>query len=303
MNKETFIKHIEDFLEHLRVERNLAINTLKSYRYDLGVFVRFWDSLPESEQKYLTPRQIIERYLVNLFYNKIDKSSIARKFSCFKSLERFLKKDGIELELKLTRPKLDKKLPIYLSVEEINHLLDSVKESDLPSRYPIRDKTMLEIMYATGVRCSELTNIKLNDIDSVNKTIRIIGKGNRERIVLFGDKAYKRLQEYLVKERNTIDANAEYLFLNHNGQQITNRSVQKIFETFRKFLKIERKITPHKIRHSFATHMLNQGVGLRVVQELLGHKTISSTEKYTHVSLEDLSKLCNKINPLKKATE
>jgi len=303
MNKETFKNQIESFLEYLRVERNLAINTQKSYRYDLNQFLQFWSSVPEDEQKYLSPRQIIERYLVNLFYNKIDKSSIARKFSCFKSFERFLKKDGIDLELKLTRPKLDKKLPIYLSIEEITHLLDTVQEDDLPSRYPIRDKAMLELMYATGVRCSELINIKLGDIDSSNKTIRIIGKGNRERLVLFGKKAYERLQHYIQEERNNISNNSPYLFLNHRGEQITSRSVQRIFEMFRKFLKLERKITPHKIRHSFATHMLNQGVGLRVVQELLGHKTISSTEKYTHVSLEDLSRLCNNINPLKKVTE
>jgi len=303
MTLNTLKEYIESFIEYLRVERNLAINTQKSYRCDLQLFITFWHEMDTEEQKHLTPRQVIERYLVSLFYKKIDKSSIARKFSCFKSFERFLKKEGINLELKLARPRLDKKLPIYLSIDEIFHLLDSVKNSDLPSKHPIRDKTILELMYATGVRCSELVNIKLCDIDTANKTIRIIGKGNRERLVLFGQKAVNQIQQYLEKERPNPQKLTEYLFLNYRGEQITSRSVQRIFEMFRKFLKLERKITPHKIRHSFATHMLNQGADLRIVQELLGHKTLASTEKYTHVSLEDLARMCNAIHPLKKVIE
>jgi len=303
MTLETFSEYITSFLEYLRVERNLAINTQKSYQCDLRKFVAFWQTIDKEEQKYLTPRHIIERYLVSLFYQKIDKSSIARKFSCFKSFERYLKKEGINLELKLTRPRLDKKLPMYLSVDEISHLLDTVKNSDLPSRHPVRDKTILELMYATGVRCSELVNIKLCDIDLTNKTIRILGKGNRERIVLFGQKAVDQIQHYLEKERPNPQCSTEHLFLNYRGEHITSRSIQRIFEMFRKFLKLERKITPHKIRHSFATHMLNQGADLRIVQELLGHKTLSSTEKYTHVSLEDLTRMCNTINTFKKVTD
>lgn len=293
-------EYIDSFIEYIRVERNLAINTQKSYRCDLQLFINFWNEMDAEEQKYLTPRQVIERYLVSLFYKKIDKSSIARKFSCFKSFERFLKKEGINLELKLARPRLDKKLPIYLSVDEIFHLLDTVKNSDLPSRHPIRDKAILELMYATGVRCSELVNIKLCDIDTTNKTIRIIGKGNKERLVLFGQKAAQQIQEYLEHERPNPQHFNEYLFLNYKSEKITSRSIQRIFEMFRKFLKLERKITPHKIRHSFATHMLNQGADLRIVQELLGHKTLASTEKYTHVSLEDLARMCENIHPLKK---
>jgi len=300
MTLEMLKEYVESFVEYLRVERNLALNTQKAYRGDLQLFTTFWEHMDKEEQKYLTPRQVIERYLVSLFYKKIDKSSIARKFSCFKSFERFLKKEGINLELKLARPRLDKKLPIYLSVDEIFHLLDTVKNSDLPSRHPIRDKAILELMYATGVRCSELVNIKLCDIDAANKTIRIIGKGNKERLVLFGQKAVDQIEEYLEKERPKPQSPTEFLFLNYRGEQITCRSVQRIFEMFRKFLKLERKITPHKIRHSFATHMLNQGADLRIVQELLGHKTLASTEKYTHVSLEDLARMCDTVHPLKK---
>lgn len=303
MTLETLKNYIIAFIEYIRVERNLALNTQKSYQCDLQQFVEFWETMDKDEQKYLTPRQVIERYLVSLFYKKIDKSSIARKFSCFKSFERYLKKEGVLLELKLARPRLDKKLPIYLSVDEIFHLLDTVKNTDLPSKHPVRDKAILELMYATGVRCSELVGIKLCDIDTLNRTIRIIGKGNRERLVLFGQKAAEQIDRYLQDERLRPRNTTEYLFLNHRGGGITSRSIQRIFEMFRKFLKLERKITPHKIRHSFATHMLNQGADLRIVQELLGHKTLSSTEKYTHVSLEDLSRMCNSIHPLKKVIE
>ncbi len=286
------------FLTHLQVERNLSKHTLKAYESDLRQFTDFWESLSTQEQKVLTVRQIIERYLVSLFYKQIDKSSIARKFSCFKSFALFLQQHDITLNLHLKRPRLDKKLPIYLSVDEVFHLLDTVNDADLPTRSPLRDKTILELLYATGIRCSELVNIKLCDIDMGAKTIRIHGKGNKERIVLFGEKAKAKLIEYTTKERVPSVSSGEYLFLSNRKQRVTPRTVQRIIEMFRGFLKVDRPITPHKIRHSFATHLLNQGVDLRVVQELLGHQSLSSTEKYTHVSLDDLARMCDQIHPI-----
>jgi len=255
-------------------------------------------NVPPSDLANLAFRQIIERYLVSLFYQKLDKNSIARKFSCFNSFERFLKTRGIKLDLQLTRPHLDKKLPIFLSVDEIIHLLDSVKDHELPTRSPLRDKAIFELMYATGVRCSELVHIRVNDIDMNNKTIRILGKGRKERVALFGQKAKDRLLAYLSSERPPIKGSDEPLFLNHSDEQLTSRSVQRIIAMFRPFLKVDRHITPHKLRHSFATHLLNQGTDLRVIQELLGHKSIASTEKYTHVSLERLTELCDTIHPI-----
>lgn len=288
----------EAFIEYLTVEKNLAINTRKAYESDLDQFILFWDAAPDENKSHLPLRQMIERYLMSLFYKKMDKSSIARKFSCFKSFEKFLRKQGIDLKLKLQRPRLDKKLPVYLSVDEIFYLLDSVSDADLLTRYPIRDKAILELLYATGIRCSELINISIKDIDMPQKSIRILGKGNKERIVLFGQKAYQRITDYLEKERSLVKDADEKLFLNCRYQPLTSRSIQRICEHFRQFLKVERPITPHKIRHSFATHLLNQGTDLRVVQELLGHKTLTSTEKYTHVSLEELADLCETIHPI-----
>lgn len=295
---ENFKEKKEEFLLYLTVEKNLSDNTHRAYEGDLNQFIQFWESLPAQDKKHLDIRQVIERFLVSLFYKKIDTSSIARKFSCFTSFEKFLKTQGIILELKLKRPRIEKKLPIYLSVDEMFHLLDTVNEKDLNSSFPIRDKAILELLYATGIRCSELTNIRIKDIDFANKEIRIRGKGNKERIALFGHKAHERIMSYLEHERIGIKNSDEFLFLSYRATPLTSRSVQRIIELFRSFLKLERPITPHKIRHSFATHLLNQGTDLRVVQELLGHKTLASTEKYTHVSLDDLARMCDNIHPI-----
>jgi len=293
-----FQDHVSGFLRHLEVEKNVSPHTLRAYQTDLGQFTRFWEELPADTSHKLSCRQIIERYLVNLFYQQINKSSIARKFSCFNSLEKYLNQQNIKLNLKLTRPRLDKKLPVYLSIDEIFYLLDKVPNDQLPTRSPLRDKAIFELMYATGVRCSELVSIKIKDINMHEKTITILGKGNKERIVLFGEKAKQRLIDYFQQERVKIDSHEEFLFLNYCHGGLTSRSVQRIIVMFRKFLKVDRPITPHKVRHSFATHMLNQGADLRIIQELLGHSSIASTEKYTHVSLDSLSKMCEDIHPI-----
>lgn len=298
MKLTEFIDKKNEFLAHLTIERNVSKHTIKAYNSDLSKFISFWNEMHTHEQELLPVRQVVERYLVSLFYQKMDKSSIARKFSCFKSFALFLEKYDIHLNLNLKRPRLDKKLPVYLSIDEMLHLLDTIKEADLNSKYPIRDKTVLELLYATGIRCSELVNIRIHDIDMDNKTIRILGKGGRERFVLFGNKAREKITDYLTNERIPRISDDEPLFLSKRRDKLTPRTVQRIIEMFRAFLKIDRAITPHKIRHSFATHMLNQGVDLRVVQELLGHKSLSSTEKYTHVSLEDLARLCEDIHPI-----
>jgi integrase/recombinase XerC len=191
-------------------------------------------------------------------------------------------------------------LPAILTVDEIFYLLDKVKDGDLSTRFPARDRAVFELLYATGVRCSELVGICLQDIDFTSRSLMVTGKGRKARIVLFGQKAQKSLKKYLEKERPFLAGNkgVESLFLNYAGGKLTTRSVQRICEMFRKFLKMGRKLTPHKIRHSFATHLLNQGVDLRVVQELLGHKTLATTQIYTHVSSAELAKMCDDKHPL-----
>lgn len=303
MNIKEFQKHKKDFLTYIEVEKNLSANTQRSYESDLSLFEDFWLQINKKDKQKTTLRRAIERYFVSLFYKKIDKSSVARKISCFKSLERFMRSLGVDINLKLKRPRVDKKLPVYLSVDEVFYLLDTVKDSDLPSKRPVRDKAIFELLYASGIRCSELCNITMGNFDIENKVIKIKGKGRTERMVLFGSKAQKRLKEYLQKERPAPISLTEKLFVNYRNSPLDPRSVQRIMEMFRKFLKGEKKITPHKLRHSFATHMLNQGTDLRIVQELLGHQSLSSTEKYTHVTSAQLADMCDTLHPFNDMTD
>lgn len=299
MQRSEFKEKKQEFITFVTVEKNLSEHTQRAYESDLDQFISFWDTISATDGDEPPLRRAIERFLIHLYHKKITKSSIARKISCFKSFERYMIRQGNNLSLKLIRPRIDKKLPVFLTIDEVAHLLDSVDDSTLPTRRPLRDKAIFELLYATGVRCSELVNIKLAHIDLKNRMIRIMGKGRRERLALFGHKAQEKLEAYLRNERPQALTLDEYLFLNNRDEQLTSRSIQRILEMFRQFLKIERNITPHKLRHSFATHMLNRGVDLRMVQELLGHKSLASTEKYTHVTTGELKRMCKELHPIK----
>jgi integrase/recombinase XerC len=296
-----FQNRVKDFLVFLEIERNASEHTLRAYKTDLGQLLVFWGKIIKKEKGVMHSfESIFRRYIVALFYKKITKTTLSRKLSSLRSFAVFLRSVGIKLSINFKAPRIDKKLPTTLSVDEIFYLLDSIKNDDLPSKFPYRDKTIFELIYATGVRCSELVNIRVTDIDFDEKAIRVFGKGKKERIVLFGEKAKDMLLTYVKVERplQLKYKESDFLFLNYLGGQLTSRSVQRIFEMFRNFLKIDRKLTPHKIRHSFATHLLNQGVDLRIIQELLGHKTISTTEIYTHVSSAQLAQMCDEKHPL-----
>jgi integrase/recombinase XerC len=304
MKISDFKKTAEEFLTFLEVERNVSNHTLRAYRADLEQFLIFWERLSKKELKADSSlNQVVRRFVLSLFYKKIAKTTLARKLSCMRSLARFLRGQGINIDLNIKSPRIEKKLPKVLTVDEIFYLLDKLKPEDLPSRFPHRDRAIFELMYATGVRCSELSGMKLSNVDFNQKSICVFGKGRKERIVLFGDKAKSVLETYLEKERSFMVGDQEdsgFLFLNYSGSQLTVRSVQRVFEMFRKFLKVDRELTPHKVRHSFATHLLNQGVDLRVIQELLGHKTLATTEIYTHVSPAELAQMCDEKHPLNK---
>ncbi len=294
-----FQKYSDDFLTYIEIEKNLSKNTCRSYNSDFKLFITFWNTVNYTEKKDFNFTQIIERYFIQLFNKKIDKNSVARKISSFTSLKKFLKSIDVNLQLNVQRPRIDKKLPTYLSVDEIFYLLDTIKNEDLPTQRPLRDKAIFEVLYATGIRCSELCNISIGNIDFNNKIIRIMGKGRKERIVLFGSKAHEKMLEYLKHERPKSHSLSEKLFVNCRNEPLDPRSIQRIIGMFGTFLPIKKIITPHKIRHSFATHLLNAGVDLRSVQELLGHQSLSSTEKYTHISLEELTTICDTLHPIK----
>ncbi len=300
MEREAFEEKLKEWLLFLEVEKNVSPHTLDAYTSDMHQLLSFWQRIITEEPS--IPHafdQIIRRYVVALFYKKTAKTTLARKLSCLRSFHRYLGTQGIHFTLNIKSPRPEKKLPIILSVDEIFYLLDSVKNKDLPTKFPFRDRAIFELLYATGVRCAELVNISLEDIDFAEKTIRVLGKGRKTRLVLFGSKAHDVLNQYLTVERSQIvDDEQAHLFLNARGGQLTSRSVQRIIEMFRRFLKIDRTLTPHKVRHSFATHLLNQGVDLRILMELLGHKTVATTEIYTHVSSADLAQMFDEKHPL-----
>ena len=304
MNRTVFSEHLTNWLTFLEVEKNVSSHTLLAYQRDMGQLTTFWAKLETQEPQVPHPFDgIIRRYIMVLFYKKAAASTLARKLSCIRSFQKFLAGQGISFTFNVKAPRQEKKLPVVLSVDEIFYLLDSVKSEDLPTKYPYRDKAIFELLYASGIRCSELVNLKTTDVDVANKSLRVMGKGRKMRIALFGDRAKKALEQYVHVERGVLSKGQdnEYVFLNGtNGNCITTRSVQRILEMFRKLLKIERKLTPHKLRHSFATHLLNQGVDLRVIKELLGHETMATTEIYTHVTNADLAQMCDDNHPLNK---
>lgn len=303
MNLAVFTNALKDFLAHLEIERNLSEHTIRAYEADLNLFITFWQHTVTTDQQDLGLHLMAERYIAQLYQKNAEKTSIARKISCLKSYALYLTQRGHTCTLALTRPRIEKKAPPSLTIEEIVHVLDSTKNSDLPTTRPLRDKAILELLYASGIRCSELVNIKLKDINIEEKTIRIFGRGRKERIALFGQKAKDKIIAYMTFERSQAKNPDEFLFLNYRNGCLTSRSIQRIMEMFRAFLKIDRPLTAHTIRHSFAQHLLNQGVDIRVVQELLGHRALTSTERYKKASTSSLMKLRDTKHPLQTTHE
>ena len=300
-------KLIEQFLEHLRYERNVSSHTLRNYASDLEQFLDFLAplkngprALPEiSTIDHLTIRE----WLASLHAAQKKKASIARKLAALRTFFQFLVREGM-LELNpaklVSTPRLEKKLPKHLSIDEAIRFIESPDpETDLGKR----DRAMLELMYATGVRVSELTTMNLGDIDFQNKLVRVMGKRRKERVLPFGDPAAEALRAYLaVREmflNNTpiSERDFEAVFLNYQGTRITPRSVGRMVEKYIRICAGMHQISPHALRHSFATHLLDSGADLRDIQELLGHARLSTTQIYTHVSMEKLIEVYDKAHP------
>lgn len=303
---------VEQFLEHLRYERNVSAHTLRNYRIDLEQFLQYLTPSEKESKKGKKPtgpsiEQIdhltIREWLASLHSAQKQKSSIARKLAALRTFFQFLVREGL-LELNpaklVSTPRQEKKLPKHLSVEEAVRFIESPdEETDLGKR----DRAMLELMYATGVRVAELTMINLSDIDFRNQLIRVTGKRRKQRIVPFGDPAGDALRNYLkVREKFLFNApvskrDEQVLFLNYQGTRITTRSVGRMVEKYIRQCAGMHNISPHALRHSFATHLLDSGADLRDIQELLGHARLSTTQVYTHVSMEKLIEVYDKAHP------
>lgn len=296
MQKE-LIRNIESFTNYLQKEKRYAENTVVSYHTDL-----------EEYQKYLTDRELnykeitkeeIRNYLKYLDELHFSKNTISRNLSTLRHFYAYLlrnKKIKSNPFKGIKNPKKDKKLPNFLQPDEIQKIFDTMN-TDTPLE--IRNRLIVELLYATGLRVSELTNIKLNAIDKANKEIKVLGKGSKERIVYYGDYAQKYLELYLEEARPILLNHKpnEYLFLNNNGGRLTSRSVENIIDKVVMEASLKHNISPHVLRHTFATDLLNNGADLKSVQELLGHSSLSTTQIYTHVTSERLRSVYLKTFP------
>ena len=297
MDKKEFCKIylVSEFLNYIR-NKNYSYNTIISYINDLYFFHEFV-KMDFDKVKYDDVRD----YLEYLNLKKEKSTSVSRKISSLKSFYKFLyKNDYMDKKdyplVKVTYPKKEKKLPKFLYY---NDLLEIINESS-KDKDGIRDRLIIEMLYATGVRVSELVNIKLSDIDFNNKRIIVCGKGNKERIVYYGDYAEEVLNKYL---KTHVRKNNNYLFLNSKGEQITDGGIRYIIDNIMKKLSIKTHVTPHVLRHTFATDMLNNGCDIKVVQELLGHSSLKATEIYTHVTNEHLKEVYYKCFPRRDKDE
>lgn len=293
MNK----KYIDKFLEYLKLERNYSDNTIISYKNDLYEFESIYEQ-DILELKY----KDINKYLKYTYDKNYNRNTISRKISALKSFYNYYKKNGKITSSPLNNisyPKKTLNLPKYLQYNELEILFEV---PDINSPYGQRDSLILELLYATGLRVSELVNIKLTDIDLSSCEIRVIAKGNVERIVFFGQYAKDIMELYLRDGRECLlkGRNSEYLFINNKFNKLTDRGVRYILDKLLEQTSIKTKISPHSLRHTFATHLLNEGADLKVVQELLGHKNLSTTSIYTHVSNEKLRDVYYKSHPRSK---
>lgn len=272
---------VDKFLFFLKVELNYSELTIKSYQLDLTDFFEYIES---KKINYLTiTNHDVRGYLKYLDSCNLKNSTISRRISTLRTFYNYLVDENIvenNVFHNVKNPKLEKKLPNYLNYNEMEELLESI---DISTTEGLEKRLLIEMFYSTGCRVSEMINVKISDIDFTNKTIRIMGKGSKERIVYFGDYASKYLDNYLSKVKRD-----KYLFTNKKGEKLTVNEVEQIVKDIMKHISIKTHVTPHTLRHTFATHLLNNGADIKTVQELLGHANLSTTGIYTHVSSDRL---------------
>ncbi len=272
---------VDKFLFFLKVELNYSELTIKSYQLDLTDFFGY---IKSKKINYLTiTNHDVRGYLKYLDSCNLKNSTISRRISTLRTFYNYLVDENIvenNVFHNVKNPKLEKKLPNYLNYNEMEELLESI---DISTTEGLEKRLLIEMFYSTGCRVSEMINVKISDIDFTNKTIRIMGKGSKERIVYFGDYASKYLDNYLSKVKCD-----KYLFTNKKGEKLTINEVEQIVKDIMKHISIKTHVTPHTLRHTFATHLLNNGADIKTVQELLGHANLSTTGIYTHVSSDRL---------------
>lgn len=291
-------KEIEEFLNFLKFEKNASPHTISNYQRDLNQLAAY---LKENGHTWRTADTLTLRgFLADLHELKLKKSSIIRKLASMRSffdfcLRRKWRDDNPASAL--ATPRQEQRIPSFLTEEETTQLLEWPVSRDDPLE--VRDKAILELLYASGLRVSELVSLDLEDLHLKERLVRVKGKGKKERIVPFGRQAEKWLREYLAI-RTLLALKKQpgpALFLNYRGERLTVRSVQRLVQKRIKQIAVARKISPHSLRHSFASHLLSRGADLRAIQELLGHKSLATTQKYTHLDLSHLLEVYRKAHP------
>jgi len=285
-------ERITKFINFLKTERNYSPHTLNNYERDLRFLLDFL-----KDRK--IDRSAARDYLLALEKKRYSRRSVARKLSSARSFFRFLRREKLinqnPFENLLT-PKLPRKLPNFLYPEELQSLLEA---PDLKDPRGLRDKAILEIIYGTGLRVTEIKRMNLGDVDFDEGEIKVLGKGSKERIVLFGSHARNAVEKYLKHGRPKLVSGKKSpaLFINRRGSRLTTRSVERLIVQYAKKAGLNKKVTPHTLRHSFATHLLAGGADLRMVQELLGHVSLSTTQVYTHITKEHLKEVYDSAHP------
>ena len=289
---------IQEFLLYMRGSRRASVHTLRAYAKDLGEFEKFLGEAAGVGTLALT-RPRIRAYLAHLQESgRLHRNSVIRRIESLRSFISFLhvnEKIDANPMLNLATPKIQRRLPRFLTEEEVVQLL----EANVPlSRILVsRDKAMLELMYSSGLRRSEVCGLNVGDLDLLSGTVRVFGKGSKERIVPVGRQALRRLKDYM--DRRSIEDNRDDspLFLSVKGRRISDAAVPLILKRWARAANLHKSVTPHSLRHSFATHLLSRGCDLKSLQEMLGHKNLSTTQVYTHVSLEHLKKVYERTHP------
>ncbi|HWR73679.1 MAG TPA: tyrosine recombinase XerC [Nitrospirota bacterium] len=287
-------KYIHDFLQSAQTEKNISPHTTRGYLSDLEQFADFFGERDVTA----IDHKALREYLAHLHARRIRRSSIARKLSAIRAFFKHLNRSGIITNNParlVATPRREKRLPAVLTVDDALRLMDAPRGN---GGIAARDRAVLETLYSTGIRASELVGIDRNDIDTGERLIRIRGKGRKERIVPIGKQALDAIETYLVHAGRTAEPSA--VFIGPSGKRLTVRSVQRILENYRKKLGLSQKASPHTLRHSFATHLLESGADLRSIQELLGHASLSTTQRYTHVNLDALMVAYDKAHPRAK---
>jgi integrase/recombinase XerC len=289
------------FLSHLRTERNCSPATVRAYAADLGQFARFCAGAPEGPVPPLDPDRIdlraVRGFLAELGEHGQKTSSLGRKLATLRSFFRFLNREGLlqgNPARPIPSPAKPKSLPAVLTVDEAARLLETPGGAP---RSPLRDRALLELLYSSGLRVSELTGLDLADLDLEEGSVRVRGKGRKERIVPVGRKAIEAVEAYLARERRGGRA-AGALFLNvRDGGRLTSRSIHRLLGARSARQGWSKRISPHALRHSFATHLLGGGADLRAIQEMLGHRSLSTTQRYTRLDLEHLTRVYESAHP------